>query len=158
MNIRLIIAVLFISMSFHAVQAQQADRVQRGQRGYTPPSNQVQTTYIELYDPHYEVSVIVPKCEKEFSLDAFQSEILKSMLLKKFEDENEILSDKANSREERKKKLIERNNMFFKDLESIMTKEQIEKFKLMDFSETKEEKKERKKKKRKKKKNKDNKS
>jgi len=133
--------------------AQQANNVQRGQRGYVPPPKYNASTFIELHEPHEETVLIMSKCEDVFQLDAFQKEIMKSMLIKKFEDENAILSDKGNTREDRRKKIIDRNNVFLKDLGSILTTEQVNQFKIMDFTETKEDKREKKKKRKKNRKN-----
>jgi hypothetical protein len=69
------------------------------------------------------------------------------MVFKKIEDENNIFLDKGNTRETRKKKIIDRNNLFFSDLTSILTQEEIDEYKIMDFEETAEDKKEKKKKK-----------
>lgn len=146
-----ILIILCLLFSVGTSKAQQIDRIQRGQRGYVPPPKQTLNTYIELKDPHHEASFIVPACEKEFKLDAFQKEIFKSLLIKKIEDENAILSDEKNTREDRKQKLISRNNLFFVELESIMTKEQIDTFKHMDFTEDEKEHKKKKKREKKKK-------
>ena len=129
--------------------SQQADHIQRGQRGYVPPPRYIGGTYIDLKDPQEESNLIMSKCVTKFNLDDFQKEILKSMLIKKIEDENIILRDKANSREDRKKKIADRNNLFYKELASILTQEQVDDYKIMDFSETAEEKKEKKKKRKK---------
>lgn len=140
----LFLGVLLIS-SFQAINAQQADRIQRGQRGYTPPPNVNYETYIELKDPYEETNIILPKCIEEFKLDAFEKEILKNILIKQFESQNEILSDKKNSREARQKKFLDLDKYFYKELSLILTTEEIEKYKVMDFEESKEEKKKKKK-------------
>lgn len=133
-------------ISAQPIFSQQADNVQRGQRGYVPPPRYVGGTYIELKDPQKESALILSKCIIKFDLDDFQKEILKSSLIKKIKDENIIYRDKGNTREDRKKKIVDRNNLFFKELSSILTQEQVDEYKIMDFSETAEEKKEKKKK------------
>jgi len=156
MSKRIVFLIFLLSLSTQFILAQQADNSQRGQRGYIPPPRYSNTTFIELKDPQEETKLILSKCVTTFGLDDFQEQILKSMLLKKIEDENNILSDKGNTRDDRKKKVIDRNNLFISELNSIMTPEQIEQYKVMDFSETKEDKKEKKKKKKKNKKKKTN--
>lgn len=153
MKIKILLSVLALGFALQTVTAQQADRQIRGSRGYIPTPKYSKGSYIEVRNPEKEVAIIIPKCEAEFGLDAFQKEILKSLLLNKFEDENVIIKDKGNNRESRKKKVIALNNNFFKELASILTQEQIDQYKIMDFTETKEERKE-KKRKRKDKKNK----
>ena len=129
--------------------SQQADMIQRGQRGYVPPMQYNNSAYITIKDPVEETQLVLAKCEQEFALDAFQKEIMKNMLIKRFEDENAILKDEANTKESRRKKLDLREKQFFAELESILNQDQVERFKDMDFSETKSDKKKRKKKKRK---------
>ena len=145
--------LLLISFQYVAAQNQNVSRQVRGSRGYVPPPKYNRGTYIELKNVQEETELILAKCEKEFNLDAFQKEILKSMLTKKLEAENAILEDKGNTREDRRKKIIDLNNNFFIELSSIFTTEQINHYKIMDFSE--EDEKIKKKKKKKKKKNKD---
>jgi hypothetical protein len=144
-RIPLLLFVLIFTLQFNF--AQQVDHVQRGQRGYVPPPRYSNVTYIELKDPTEETELILSKCVEAFKLDDFQQEILKSMVFKKIEDENNIFLDKGNTRETRKKKIIDRNNLFFSDLTSILTQEEIDEYKIMDFEETAEDKKEKKKKK-----------
>ena len=150
----ILLSFLFVIAGSFLSQAQQADNVQRGQRGYVPPIRYNQTTYIELKDPIEETDRIIAKCITELSLDDFQKEIMKNMVMKKIEDENAILPDKENSREARRKKIIERDKLFVKELESILSAEQVDIYKNMDLSETREDRKEKKKKKKRRKKDK----
>ncbi|MCH7524637.1 MAG: hypothetical protein IIC74_06420 [Bacteroidetes bacterium] len=140
---------IFICCIFQPISAQQVDRIQRGQRGYTPPPKVSYETYIELKDPYEETNIILAKCIKAFDLDAFEKEILKNILIKNFESQNAILNDKKNSREDRKKKIFELDKTFYSELSSILSAEEIEKYRGMDFEETKEEKKQKKKNRRK---------
>lgn len=64
--------------------------------------------------------------------------------MKKIENQNLILKDEGNTREERKKKVLALNKTFHKDLLAIFTLEEIDYFKIMDFSEDKEDKKKKK--------------
>ena len=148
---RIVLLVLFF-IGMQSSFAQQADRIQRGQRGYVPPPKYSKGTYIEIKDPQQEAAIIIPKCEQEFGLDDFQKEIMKSMIIKKIESENAILEDKGNTRDDRKKKIIELNNNYLTELASILTPEQINQYKVMDFTETSEDRKERKRKEKEKKK------
>lgn len=140
---------IIICCTFQTINAQQIDRIQRGQRGYTPPPKVSYETYIELKDPYEETNIILAKCIKAFDLDAFEKEILKNILLNNFESQNAILNDKKNSREDRKKKTLDLDKNFYNELSSILSVEEIEEYKVMDFEETKEEKKQKKKNRRK---------
>lgn len=132
--------------------AQQANRIQRGQRGYTPPPKLNTNAFIEVKDVQQELAIILPKCEEMFGLDAFHKEIMKNILTKKFETENAILKDDKNSREDRREKIVALNNQLFADLRTILTEEQIETFKNLDFTEASEQEKRDEKRKRKRKK------
>ena len=125
---------------------------QRQQRSYTPPPSVNIESSTELMNPHDQVNIILPKCVEAFKLDAFEKEITKGLLLKKFESQNVIFADKDGNLEDKKKKLLEIDKVFYKNLTSILSTEEIEEFKTMDFSETKEEKKKKKRDKRKKRK------
>ena len=148
-NTFLVFLGIFICCIFQPISAQQVDRIQRGQRGYTPPPKQNYETFIELKDPYEETNIILAKCIKAFDLDAFEKEILKNILIKNFESQNAILNDKKNSREDRKKKILDLDKNFYNELSSILSVEEIEEYKVMDFEETKEEKKQKKKNRRK---------
>ncbi|MBT8258492.1 MAG: hypothetical protein KJO49_08475 [Bacteroidia bacterium] len=143
------LVLIFSTYSF----AQQPSMVQRGQRGYTAPMQFDNTAYIKLTDPVEETQRVLEKCVSAFNLDDFQKEIMKNILTKRFEDHNVILSDEDNTKDLRRKKIEAREKLFVIELETIITRDQVEQFKDMDFSETKEDKK--KKKKRKRKRNKD---
>jgi hypothetical protein len=81
---RLVVLVVF-GVVFNVGFAQQADQIQRGQRGYNPPIIYNNETFIELVDPYDEVDKMLPKCIAVLGLDAFEQEIIKGMLIKKFE-------------------------------------------------------------------------
>jgi len=150
---------LFIILigGIHLSNAQQANRIQRGQRGYTPPPRLNTNAFIEVKDVQQELAIILPKCEEIFGLDTFEKEIMKNILTKKFETENAILQDDKNSRDDRREKIITLNNQLFADLQTILTPTQIETFKNLDFTEASDQEKrdEKRKRKKKRRKNKD---
>ena len=137
-------------LPFLELNAQQYRTPQRGDPGYRAPNRMAYIPEAREIDPHTEVEVMLPKCVKEFNLDAFEKEIVKGLLLKKFESQNAIMQDEDVKDKDKKEKLKDLNNNFFKDLSSILTLEEVEHFKLMDFTETKEEKKKKKRNRRKK--------
>ena len=145
--------LLILSLIINVGFAQQADQIQRGQRGYSPPILYNNSTFIALVNPQEELDKIMPKCISEFNLDAFEQEIIKAMFVKKFESHNAILEDEKNTRTLRKKKLDNLDKEFLKELGTMLSPEEVEKYKTMDFTETKEERKERKKREKKKRKN-----
>lgn len=143
-----IVLVLVLGALFNFGFAQQANQIQRGQRGYVPEMRLNEETYIDLVDPFVEIEKMMPKCITVLGLDAFEQEIVKGMLLKKFESQNAILSDEKNTRADRKKKIDDLDKGFLVELGAILKPEEIDKFRAIDFTETKSEKKKRKKKKR----------
>ena len=128
--------------------AQNLGQIQRGQRGYVPPMELNSETYIEVVEPFDEVEKMMPKCIAVLKLDAFEQEIIKGMLLKKFESQNFIVKDEKNTREDRKRKLIALDKQYIDELGTILSPEQIEAYKSIDFKESSKDKKKRKKNKR----------
>ena len=127
---------------------QQLNQIQRGQRGYSPPPLIMnEETYSELVDPYDEVDKMMPKCVAVLNLDAFEQEIIKGMLIKKFESQNAIREDEKNIRADRKKKIDDLEKEYWKELTTILEPDEIEKYKTIDFTETNKEKKNRRKKK-----------
>lgn len=151
---RIVVLVFGLMMSFQFITAQNLGQIQRGQRGYVPPSKFNSGPYIDKVDPYETTSIVLEKCTNEFKLDAFQSEILKGMLITKFEKHNAILEDENNTRDSRKTKLTALENQFLKDLNQVFTKEQIKDYQHLNFEETKEDKKKKKKERKRKNKNK----
>ena len=135
-----------------SLSAQNLGHVQRGQRVYTPPPLNNTRTYIELKEVNEEVNKMLPICVSEFNLDDFEKEILKSLLTNKFESENAVLEDKKVNRDERKKRFIQIDKDFYSELSAIMTVDEMERFKVLDFEKVEKEEKKKKKKKKKRKK------
>jgi hypothetical protein len=141
-----IVLLVVFGVFFNVSYAQQVDRIQRGQRGYIPPPIATNNdAYIEIIEPFEEVEKMMPKCISVLKLDAFEQEIIKGMLLKKFESQNFIVKEEKNTREDRKRKLTELDKEFFKELSTILSPEEIEAYKNIDFKESSKEKKKRKK-------------
>lgn len=140
---RLVVLVVF-GVVFNVGFAQQADQIQRGQRGYNPPIIYNNETFIELVDPYDEVDKMLPKCIAVLGLDAFEQEIIKGMMIKKFESQNAILEDEKNKREDRKKKIDALNKQYIAELSTILNPDEIVKYQAIDFTETNKEKKKRK--------------
>lgn len=145
----IIIALMgFLGFSLSA-HAQQADRIQRGQRGYVPPSKITYEAYIEIKEPQVEVERMLPRLVVEFNLDAFEQEIIKGIIINKVEKENKVLEDKANTREDRKQKLMILEKEYYKELSTILSGEEVEILKTMNFESAKEVKKQKRKNKKK---------
>ena len=142
----LLLLILTLSPMIHA---QQINGMQRGQRGFTPPARDSQASFVKLKDPAEETNRMIAKCEEALQIDDFQKEILKNIMMKKLEDDNAILSEKDITSDVRRKNLDSRNKVFYIELESILSLEQVEKFKNIDFTETREDRKKKKKRKRK---------
>ena len=136
--------LLFTAQSF----SQQLYNVQRGQRGYIPPPKYEASAYITTLDVYEELDNVLPVCVASFSLDEFETQILKGMLLKKFESYNSIVSNTDNSKEARQEQLKQLEIDFVKSLTIILTPDEITTYVDMDFK--KKEKGKKRKKKRKK--------
>lgn len=149
---KILIALIaaIVLLPFQEMNAQQRRGLQRGDPGYRPPMKMAYIPEARELDPHVEVENMLPKCVKEFNLDAFEQEIVKGMLLKKFENQNVIILDKDTNDKDRKQKLLELEKSFYVELSSILTVDEVEQFKLIDFTESREEKKKKKRERRKK--------
>ena len=145
---RLILLLFLISLS--NIYSQQVYGVQRGQRGYIPPPKYEASVYITTLNAYEELEKILPKSVEVFSLDDFEKEIFKGLLLEKFENYNRIVENTDSSKQARQEALKQLEIDFVKSLAVILTPDEITTFVDMDFS-GKEEKKKRRKGKRKKK-------
>ena len=141
--------LIFFLISSFSIQSfsQQLYNVQRGQRGYIPPPKYEASAYITTLDVYEELNKVLPVCITTFSLDEFESQILKGMLLKKYESYNSIVSNTDNSKEARQEQLKQLDIDFVKSLTIILTPDEITTYVDMDFSDKKKGKKKRKRKK-----------
>ena len=143
--------ILFILLLYSSIIfAQQVYGVQRGQRGYIPPPKYEASVYITTLNAYEELEKVLPKSVEVFSLDDFEKEIFKGLLLEKFENYNKIVENTDSSKQARQEALKQLEIDFVKSLAVILTPDEITTFVDMDFS-GKEEKKKRRKEKRKKK-------
>ena len=143
--------ILFILLLYSSnIFAQQVYGVQRGQRGYIPPPKYEASVYITTLNAYEELEKILPKSVEVFSLDDFEKEIFKGLLLEKFENYNKIVENTDSSKQARQEALKQLEIDFVKSLAVILTPDEITTFVDMDFS-GKEEKKKTRKEKRKKK-------
>ena len=143
--------ILFILLLYSSnIFAQQLYGVQRGQRGYIPPPKYEASVYITTLNSYEELEKVLPKSVEVFSLDDFEKEIFKGLLLEKFENYNKIVENTDSSKQARQEALKQLEIDFVKSLAVILTPDEITTFVDMDFS-GKEEKKKRRKEKRKKK-------
>ena len=129
-----IIAILFFSVQSFS---QQLYNIQRGQRGYVPPPKYEASAYITTLDIYEELDKVLPMCVSSFSLDEFETQILKGMLLKKYESYNSIVSNTDNSKEARQEQLKQLEIDFVKSLTIILTPNEITTYVDMDFNKKK---------------------
>jgi len=141
--------LIFFFISIFSIESfsQQLYNVQRGQRGYIPPPKYEASAYITTLDVYEELNKVLPVCITTFSLDEFESQILKGMLLKKYESYNSIVSNTDNSKEARQEQLKQLDIDFVKSLTIILTPDEITTYVDMDFTDKKKGKKKRKRKK-----------
>jgi len=133
----------FIAILFFSTQSfsQQIYNVQRGQRGYVPPPKYEASAYITTLDVYEELNIVLPMCVSSFSLDEFETQILKGMLVKKFDSYNAVVSNTDLSKEARQDQLKQLEIDFVKSLTIILTPDEITTYVDMDFNKKKKEKK-----------------
>ena len=139
----------FIAILFFSTQSfsQQLYNVQRGQRGYVPPPKYEASAYITTLDVYEELNIVLPMCVSSFSLDEFETQILKGMLMKKFDSYNAVVSNTDLSKDARQDQLKQLEIDFVKSLTIILTPDEITEYVDMDFNKKKKEKKRKKKRK-----------
>ena len=139
----------FIAILFFSTQSfsQQLYNVQRGQRGYVPPPKYEASAYITTLDVYEELNIVLPMCVSSFSLDEFETQILKGMLMKKFDSYNAVVSNTDLSKDARQDQLKQLEIDFVKSLTIILTPDEITTYVDMDFKKKKKEKKRKKKRK-----------
>ena len=139
----------FITILFFSTQtfSQQLYNVQRGQRGYIPPPKYEASAYITTLDVYEELNIVLPMCVASFSLDEFETQILKGMLVKKFDSYNAVVSNTDLSKEARQDQLKQLEIDFVKSLTIILTPDEITEYVDMDFNKKKKGKKRKKKRK-----------
>tara|TARA_X000000368_G_scaffold286357_1_gene227445 strand:- start:36 stop:488 length:453 start_codon:yes stop_codon:yes gene_type:complete len=142
---RLILFILLLS--FTNSFAQQVYGVQRGQRGYIPPPKFEPSAYVAPINAYDELNKILPKCVEIFMLDDFEKEILKGLLLDKFENYNQIVENTDLSKQARQESLKQLEIDFVKSLSVILAPDEISVFVDTDFNDKKEKRKRRKKRK-----------
>ena len=135
--------LIFIAILFFSTQSfsQQLYNVQRGQRGYVPPPKYEASAYITTLDVYEELNIVLPMCVSSFSLDEFETQILKGMLVKKFDSYNAVVSNTDLSKEARQDQLKQLEIDFVKSLTIILTPDEITTYVDMDFKKKKKEKK-----------------
>ena len=139
----------FIAILFFSTQSfsQQIYNVQRGQRGYVPPPKYEASAYITTLDVYEELNIVLPMCVSSFSLDEFETQILKGMLMKKFDSYNAVVSNTDLSKDARQDQLKQLEIDFVKSLTIILTPDEITTYVDMDFNKKKKGKKRKKKRK-----------
>ena len=139
----------FIAILFFSTQSfsQQIYNVQRGQRGYIPPPKYEASAYITTLDVYEELNMVLPMCVASFSLDEFETQILKGMLMKKFDSYNAVVSNTDLSKDARQDQLKQLEIDFVKSLTIILTPDEITEYVDMDFNKKKKGKKRKKKRK-----------
>ena len=141
--------LIFIAILFFSTQSfsQQLYNVQRGQRGYIPPPKYEASAYITTLDVYEELNMVLPMCVASFSLDEFETQILKGMLVKKFDSYNAVVSNTDLSKDARQDQLKQLEIDFVKSLTIILTPDEITEYVDMDFNKKKKGKKRKKKRK-----------
>ena len=91
----------FFFVVFYSFSQQMMYGPQRGQRGYVPPPRINTSPYISSVDTYEELEKVLPKCVEMFSLDDFEREILKGMLVKKYDSYNKIVENTDMSKQAR---------------------------------------------------------
>ena len=152
---QLLWAALFAVLLPMTTQAQ-LSQIQRGQRGYTPPPLEPRETTMSVENTLENIDAKMEIYEAEFSLDAFEKEVMKNTLV---DFEERRMATMANENMEYKAKLetVQKSQeQLATDLQVFLTQEEVARFGELHFGaelvdkEIRKKKKERKKKRKKK--------
>ncbi len=139
----------FFFVVFYSYSQQMMYGPQRGQRGYIPPPRANTSPYISNLDTYEELEKVLPKCVEIFSLDDFEREILKGMLIKKYDSYNKIVENTDMSKQARQEGLRNLEIEFIKSLAVILSPDEITTYVDTDFSDKNQKKKKKRRKRRK---------
>lgn len=146
MNKGRFILVLTIFLLGTCGMSAQLSNVQRGQRGYTPTARPYGQYDGEKTDPYEILSERIPVFTETFGLDTFESEVLKSILLTSYERMAAISDDPKLKFTDKQELIMAEDAILRKELNVILSEEQINTLMVMDFSEKSKKKKKKKKK------------
>jgi len=134
--------------------AQDVYRIQRGQRGYTPPPTPIKTShYDEKRDANSIANEQLPVYAEALQLDDFQKELVKNMIVDHYTKREVIRTNYEMNFGDKQDAYVKLEEEFHRELSTVLSEEQVAAFKKVEFLDNKEQRKEEKRKKKKKKKN-----
>jgi hypothetical protein len=108
--------------------AQQADRIQRGQRGYTPPPLERVAGSKTIINTLVDIDEKMDFYEAELPLDAFEKEVLKNMIVDFEEKKMALHADENIGYKIREEQVLKLEDQFRADLGGIFPAEKVDKF------------------------------
>jgi len=150
---RLVIIIILLTLTANTVMAQGLYRNQRGQRGYTPPPKPLE---VNAYDKKMDANAIanaqLPTYSEVLKLDDFQKELVKNILIDHFTKREVLRTDFGLSFGDKQDAYTKLDEELHTELATILSPEQVEAFKKVQFIDDKKLLKEEKRKKKKKRK------
>ena len=123
-------ALLPISM-----EAQSLNTIQRGQRGYTPPPLEQGTKARSVENTLEDIEEKMDMYEAEFSLDAFEKEVMKNFIVEFEENKMATLRAENMEYEVRLQTIQKLEEKLSNDLKIFLTEEEIGRFGELHFTE-----------------------
>lgn len=155
---QLLWAGLFVAFMPITAQAQ-LSQIQRGQRGYIPPPLPARETTMSVENTLENIDAKMEIYEAEFSLDAFEKEVMKNTLVDFEERRMATMGDESIEYKTKVETVQKSQEQLAKDLQVFLTEEEVARFGELHFGaelidkEIRKKKKERKKNRKKKNKN-----
>lgn len=117
--------------------AQQADRIQRGQRGYTPPPLERTPGARSVENTLVDIDEKMDFYEKELPLDAFEKAVLKNMIVDFEEKRMALYRDETIDFRTREEQLLNTEVQLRADLLAIFPEEKVDAFHELHFMDKK---------------------
>lgn len=128
------------------IEAQSINTIQRGQRGYTPPPLEQEAKGRSVENTLEDIDEKMNMYEAEFSLDAFEKEVMKNFIIEFEEGKMETLRAENMEYEVRLQTIQKLEEKLSSDLTIFLTEEEIGRFGELHFTEKSKKKKKKKKK------------
>ena len=132
-KLKLVIFLFIAFMASESLMAQYSPYNQNRRRSMVQ-NRSIRPNKPQPKDVEKELARIMPICIETFSFDEFEKQIFRQFLTKKIEAENRILVDEDMSIEAKIKQFNQIRTNHLSEINVVMTPDEVEQYKLLDFS------------------------
>lgn len=120
-----------------SLEAQNLGRVQRGQRGYTPPPLQTGDKKMYIEDELADIDTKMDIYQAELQLDEFEKAVMKNMIIDYETQRKAMLQDETIEYQKKMEQVEKYKEALRKELEVFLTEEEIRTFSNLHFNDDK---------------------